>query len=123
MGGTTSADIRNNNIVNNLGLDASPTSVPYGSVGIYAETGNTQFTDINYNNYYVNPTGTGIKAIGQLSTTVSTTLSDWKTATTKDAYSVSDDPGFTSTTNLLPDNTNINSWNVFKKGIQIASIQ
>ena len=123
--GTTSADIRNNNIVNNLGIASSPTSVPYGSLGIYAETSNSQFTDVNYNNYYVNPTnpvGSWVKAVGQISTSVSATLSDWKTATTKDAYSISDDPGFTSTTNLIPDNTNINSWNVFKKGIQITSI-
>ncbi len=122
-GGTgTVRDIRNNNIVNNLGIEHLTVSTIRHESGFMPRQATAQFTDINYNNYYVNPTGTGIKAVGQLSATVSTTLSDWKTATGKDAYSVSDDPGFTSTTNLLPDNTNINSWNVFKKGIQIASI-
>ncbi|HMS99282.1 MAG TPA: BNR-repeat neuraminidase N-terminal domain-containing protein [Saprospiraceae bacterium] len=91
------ADIRNNIIVNNLGLTGA---IGYGSVGIYAATANTQFTDINYNNYVCNPTGSGLKYTGQILTTGSTLLSDWQTATTKDANSVSINPVFTSATDL-----------------------
>ena len=110
LGTGSSADIRNNNIVNTLGLASS---TGYGSCAIYAQTDNTQFTDIDFNNYYVNPTGAGVKSIGKLSTTTTAlTLSDWATATGKDLFSISADPGFTSATNLQPDVNNVNCWNI-----------
>jgi hypothetical protein len=85
----SSAYIRNNIIVNNLGLVST---TGYGSCGIYAETSNTQFTIINYNDYYVNPSGTGAKDIGRISTTACTTLAAWQVATTQDANSINADP-------------------------------
>jgi hypothetical protein len=120
LGTGTSADIRNNNIVNNLGLSGS---TGYGSCAIYAQTDNTQFTDINYNNYYVNPSGTGVKAIGKLSTTTTATIiTDWSAATGKDQFSINADPGFTSSTNLQPDVNNVNCWNINAGALPLSSV-
>jgi len=120
LGTGTSADIRNNNIVNNLGLSGS---TGYGSCAIYAQTDNTQFTDINYNNYYVNPSGTGVKVIGKLSTTTTATLiTDWSAATGKDQFSINADPGFISSTNLQPDVNNVNCWNINAGALPLSSV-
>ena len=93
----TSADMRNNNVVNNLGLLGS---TGYGAVGAYAQSSNSQFTSINNNNYYVNPTGSGVKALGQIASTASTTLSAWRTATLQDGNSISGEPFYVSTSDL-----------------------
>ncbi|HEY5533975.1 MAG TPA: T9SS type A sorting domain-containing protein [Ignavibacteria bacterium] len=120
IGTGTAADIRNNNIVNNLGLGGL---YSYGACAIYAQTDNTQFTDINFNNYYVNPSGTGVKAIGKLSTTTTATvITDWSAATGKDQFSVSADPGFTSSTNLQPDVNNVNCWNINAGGLPLSIV-
>ncbi len=97
LGAGSTADVRNNIIVNNLGLVGA---TGYGAVGVYAATANTQFTSINYNNYVVNPTGTGNKYIGQIAAAGSTTLATWQTATAQDLNSLSVDPQYTSSTNL-----------------------
>jgi hypothetical protein len=91
------ADIRNNIIVNNLGLLSS---TGYGAAGIYAVTSNAQFSAIDYNDYYVNPTGSGVKALGQIASTARTDLTGWRTATGQDANSKNFAPDFTSTTDL-----------------------
>jgi len=96
LGAGSVADIRNNIIVNNLGIGGAG----YGSVGVYAVTSNAQFTNINYNDYYVNPTGAGVKYLGQIAATGYATLAAWQGATGQDANSVSVDPMFTSNTNL-----------------------
>jgi len=120
LGAGSSADVRNNNIVNTLGLAGSS---GYGSCAIYAQGDNTQFTDIDFNNYYVNPTGTGVAAIGKFSTTITAlTLSDWATATGKDIFSITADPGFTSPTNLQPDVNNVNSWNVNAGAFPLSAV-
>ena len=97
LGAGSVGNIRNNIIVNNLGLLAA---TGYGSTAVYAVTDNTQFTAINYNDYYVNATGTGINAIGQISGTSSTTLAAWQTATGQDGNSKNVAPVFTSSTDL-----------------------
>jgi hypothetical protein len=100
LGTATIADIRNNSIVNNLGLSSA---TGYGSVAIYAQTSNAQFSTIDNNDYYVNPSGAGVKAIGKLSTTTTALdLAAWKIASAQDAHSISSDPLYTSTTDLLP---------------------
>jgi hypothetical protein len=120
LGYGTSADIRNNNIVNNLGLQSSS---GYGSCAIYAQSDNTQFAEINFNNYFVNPTGNGVKAIGKISTlTTSSTLSDWIIASVKDEFSISADPGFTSSTNLQPDVNNTKCWNVNAGAFPLSNV-
>jgi hypothetical protein len=115
----TTADIRNNVIVNNLGV--SNVSA-LGSFCIYAQNSNSQFLNIDYNNYFSNPTGTGTKAIGMISSVVSATLNSWKTATGKDRSSLNYEAGFTSNTNLLPDVNNTNVWSLNGRGTQIPSV-
>jgi hypothetical protein len=120
LGSGTTADIRNNNIVNNLGLSGS---TGYGSCAIYAQSDNTQFTDINFNNYFVKPAGGGMQAVGKISTTrTSSTLSDWVTATGKDEFSITSDPGFTSPSNLMPDVNNANCWNINAGAMPLSNV-
>ena len=91
------ADIRDNIINNNLGLLAA---TGYGAVGIYAATNNAQFNAIDYNDYYVNPSGSGVKFIGQIAATGSATLAAWQTATGQDVNSLNIQPNFVSATDL-----------------------
>jgi hypothetical protein len=90
------ADIRNNIIVNNLGRSGAS---GYGAIGILASTNNAQFTNINHNDIFINPTN-GDKYFGQINTTGQTTLANWRTASGGEAQSVSVLPVFTSTTDL-----------------------
>jgi hypothetical protein len=97
LGTGTVADIRNNVIVNNLGRLSS---LGYGSAGVYAQSANSQFSPINYNDYLVNPSGLGVKALGQISTSASTTIAAWRTASGGEVNGVSGDPLYVSNTNL-----------------------
>jgi hypothetical protein len=116
----STVDIRNNAITNNLGLSAA---TGYGSCAIFVQNSQTQFLNIDYNNYFVNPTGTGVKSVGKISTTTtSTDIGSWKTATGKDKSSLDNDPGFTTNTNLLPDVNNQNSWSLNGRGTQISTV-
>ena len=81
LGTGASADVRNNIIVNNLGLSGA---LGYGSTGIFLQTGASQLEQANFNNYVVSPTGAGVKNIGQIASTGYTTLSAWQTATGKE---------------------------------------
>jgi hypothetical protein len=116
LGAGSIADIRDNIIVNNLGLTGTRTV--FGSVGVYAVTANTQFTASNYNDYYVNPSGSGNKFIGKIAGLGSATLVAWQTATSQDMNSLAIDPLYTSSTNLalLPGSPVINA------GVSIAGI-
>jgi hypothetical protein len=116
LGTGSVADIRNNIIVNNLGLLSS---TGYGAAGIYAVTSNAQFSAIDYNDYYVNPTGSGVKAIGQIAGTACTDLTGWRTATGQDANSKNFAPDFTSTTDL---HLNVSSVNLNYIGVPISGI-
>ena len=98
VGEGTTADIRNNIIVNNLGLAAT---TGYGACGIYAETSATQFSAIDHNDYYVAATGAGVNAIGKISsTTTATTLVAWQSATGNDLKSISADPQYLGASDL-----------------------
>lgn len=80
--GITLLDIRNNIFMNSMGSypGSSRTNRTYGVVSYSA---NTAFTDINYNNYFVN----GVNPyIGYLASNC-IDLTAWQTATTKDANS------------------------------------
>lgn len=76
--------------------------------------------NVDYNNYYI-PSGTN-NFIGYYSSADISDLTTWKTATGKDKYSLSANPGFTSATNLQPDTNNADCWNLNGKGIPISSI-
>jgi len=115
----SSADIRNNNLVNNLGLLAS---TGRGSYGIVTSTNASQLEAENYNNIYVNATGNGTNRVGRVGTTDYTNINDWKGLTTDNSSDISADPGFTSATNLQPNESNPNSWYVNGTGVQISSV-
>ena len=55
--------------------------------------------NLNYNDYFASGTG-GV--LGQWGTTNTTTLSDWQTASTQDANSISSNPQFASISDLRP---------------------
>ena len=91
------AEIRNNIMVNQLGLSAS---LGLGAIGLMASTGSNQFASLDHNNYVINPAGSGIKAFGMIGGVAQSTLAAWKTATGKDAASLSIAPVFVSATDL-----------------------
>lgn len=117
LGTGSTADIKNNIIVNNLGLLAA---LGTGSIGIYLQTANTQLEACDYNNIYVNPTGTGAKYIGQIATTGYTDLATWRTASGKDLMSISVNPPFVSNNDLHIPNSSITA--IESAGIPIAGI-
>ncbi len=97
LGTGTSADIRNNIIVNNLGLLSA---TGYGSAGIFLQSASSQLEQANFNDIVVAPTGSGVKNLGQIATTGYTTLAAWKTATGKEESSQNTSVTFTSATDL-----------------------
>ena len=115
----SSAEITNNCIVNNLGLASS---TGFGTVGIYTETNSNQLENSNYNNYYINPSGSGEKLVGKIGSNNYTDLTMYKTATGQDESSFNGDPGYTSNTNLIPDVSNPDCWYSNGKGVQISGI-
>ncbi|WP_157493975.1 T9SS type A sorting domain-containing protein [Fulvivirga imtechensis] len=119
FGSGSTAEIKNNIIVNNLGLSGS---TGIGSAGIFAQTASSQFEDINYNNYFVNASGSGTNYIGRIGSTNYATLASWQAASGSDASSITADPGYTSTSNLLPDATNPNAWYANGTGVQINTV-
>lgn len=89
----TNIDLRNNIFKNNMNNTGSTGAKNYA---IYSSAPITSFTQIDNNDYYVS----GVQGVlGYLGSDI-TTLSAWKTATGKDANSLSVDPLFTSSTDL-----------------------
>ncbi len=115
----SSAEIKNNCIVNNLGLASS---TGFGTIGVYAETSSNQLENSNYNNYFVNPSGSGVKLVGKLGSNNYSDLTSYKTATGQDESSFNGDPGYTSNTNLIPDVSNPDCWYSNGKGVQVSGI-
>ncbi len=99
LGTGTVADLRDNNIVNNLGLLGA---TGFGSAGIFLQTAASQLSPSNYNNIFVNPTGTGAKNVGQIAAVGYATLAAWQTATTQDANSISANPLYLANDDLRP---------------------
>ncbi|HEX2788360.1 MAG TPA: T9SS type A sorting domain-containing protein [Ignavibacteria bacterium] len=110
----STAELKNNNIVNNLGLLAATGN---GSTGIYLQTGASQLESSDYNNIYVNPSGSGIKVVGKAATTNYATIQDWRTFSSTDANSISWDPQYLSNDFLLPQSGAFNGT-----GIPISSV-
>jgi len=107
--GVTGLDIRNNIFQTNQ-------TVGTNRYAIICNSANTAFTNINYNNYYT--TGTNIGYIGS----DRSNLANWRTGSGQDLFSVSGISGFTSATNLQPDPTSANSWNVNGSAYPIATV-
>jgi hypothetical protein len=99
IGTGTTADLKNNIINNNLGLSAA---TGFGSAGIFLQTASTQLNYSNYNDIYVNPTGTGVKYLGQIAAVGYNDLASWQTASGKDSNSISAAPQFNTLTDLKP---------------------
>jgi hypothetical protein len=93
--GGSALDIRNNIFVNSLNNSTTATSKAYA---IYSAATNTAFTTINYNDYYVS----GSQGVLGFLTSDRTNLASIVTGFGQNANSYNADPGFTSTTNLLP---------------------
>ena len=93
----TMAAIKNNIILNNLGR-LGGTGI--NTMGIAAVTSNTQFTSLDYNDYYCNATGTGTNVIGRIAATNYTTLATWKTASAQETNSLNIAPVFSSASDL-----------------------
>jgi trimeric autotransporter adhesin len=90
-------DIRNNIIVNNLGLSGG---TGIGSCGVYFQDTTNLGSILDHNLYYVNPSGTGVGAIGMVGTTASPTLGAWQAASGQEAHGAVGDPLFVSGTDL-----------------------
>uniref|UniRef100_A0A7V3E878 Secretion system C-terminal sorting domain-containing protein n=1 Tax=Ignavibacterium album TaxID=591197 RepID=A0A7V3E878_9BACT len=90
-------ELKNNNIVNKLGLLSA---TGYGSIGIFLQTASSQLSLSNYNNVFVNPTGSGVANFGQVATTGYSTLLDWQTAIMQDNNSISGNPNYVSDNDL-----------------------
>ncbi|MDD8018839.1 MAG: choice-of-anchor D domain-containing protein [Bacteroidota bacterium] len=87
--GTRAVNLKNN-IFANLESD-------YATQAIYVDTTNAPTLVSNYNNLY---SAGGSGKVGKFGVTDCATLADWKTASSQDANSVSDVPGFVSESNL-----------------------
>ncbi|MFA5010438.1 MAG: T9SS type A sorting domain-containing protein [Ignavibacteria bacterium] len=113
-------DMRNNILVN--------ASVPSGTgiASAFRRGGTTlnNYSDLSNNNLFYAGTPGESNIIFYDGTTSYQTFADFKAAVgpTRESYSVSGYPGFTSSTNLIPDGTNANSWTVYNNGTHIAEI-
>jgi hypothetical protein len=81
-------DIRNN-------IFSIPTTSGTNRYAVLSNAASTVFSYIDYNDYYTSGTNLGYIAGGNV-----LDLAAWKTATNKDANSISTDPSFTSATDL-----------------------
>ncbi|MDO9511894.1 MAG: hypothetical protein Q7J34_09055, partial [Bacteroidales bacterium] len=104
--GSTALNVRDNIFVNSYDNTTSTTDVAYS---IYCATGNTAFTSINYNDYFVSGTP-GV--LGYLSSNI-TTLAAWKTATAQDINSQNLNPSFVSDINLTPTNVSLDNLGTY----------
>jgi len=97
LGTGSTADLKNNIIVNNLGLSSG---TGYGSTGIFLQTAISQLEASDYNDILTTPAGSGAKNIGQVSATGYTSLETWQAATEMDRNSISGDPKFDTDNDL-----------------------
>ena len=95
--GITLLDIRDNIFQNSM--DSFPGSTRINTTyGVYSSSANTAFSDINYNDYFVNGVGPFVGYLGA----DQADLLAWQTATGKDANSISADPLFLAVNDLQP---------------------
>ncbi|WP_276133474.1 right-handed parallel beta-helix repeat-containing protein [Polluticoccus soli] len=78
---------------------------------------NCNFVSSDYNNIYT--AGTNLIQRTSPSTINATTLQQWRNGA-MDLNSISNDPGYISTTNLAPDPANANSWSLNGRGVHMA---
>ncbi len=93
----TAGNVSGNNVVNNLGRLST---VGAGAVALALETGAAQLTGGDTNNLYCNSTGGGTNLVGKIAATDYATMAAWRTASGRDANSISADPDYVSNTDL-----------------------
>lgn len=92
----TNIDLRNNVFSNSITNNTNTGSFAYA---IAIEAATTTFTNINYNNYFAN----GVQAMLGRNTTLNVSdLVAWQALTLSDVNSISANPLFTSTSDLMP---------------------
>jgi hypothetical protein len=92
------ADVRDNILTNSYDNSTVATDKTYA---VFAQNLTApSFTDINYNDYYVNGPVPANNFIGNLSSVNHATLAAWRTATGKDLASVSANPNFIAASDL-----------------------
>ncbi len=92
----TNIDLRNNVFVNTMNNTTVTTDKNYA---IYSSTAKSNFTNINYNDYYAS----GAQGVlGYIGGSDRTTLSAWQTATSQDGNSISANPSFVANDDLRP---------------------
>ncbi len=99
LSSVTLLDIRDNILKNSLQPISG--SMAHKTYAVLTAGTNTQFTDIDYNNYYVDGISPFIGYMGS----DKLTLADWQAATGKDIYSKNINPSFASPSDLHPTNT------------------
>jgi trimeric autotransporter adhesin len=92
-----SATVSGNNVVNNLGRLSATGG---GAAAIALEIGASQLTAGDYNNLYCNSTGGGANLVGKIGATDYATLAAWRTASGRDANSISADPQYVGVADL-----------------------
>ena len=97
LGTGTTVSMKNNIVVNNHGLLGT---AGWGAIGLFLGSAPSQLVEGDFNNYYVNPTGSGNKFIGQIGATGYSTLNLWQSATGKEGSSRNVLPVFVSQTDL-----------------------
>jgi len=90
----TSATIRNNIIVNNLGRKAS---TGIGAIGIWAVTNNSQFIGVDYNDYICAATGSGGNYVGRIGSSNYLHIANFQAASGGDVHSIERAITFVST--------------------------
>jgi hypothetical protein len=108
----SSLDVRNNIFVNKFQNTLGTSDKSYA---INSQAPSTAFTNINYNDYYVEGSAGILGYLGGDRTTLTT----WQLATGQDANSISGNPDFISDTDL---HINTNSTFVSNKGIFLLSV-
>jgi len=92
--GITNVDLRNNIFVNSMDNTTVTTDKNYA---IYSSTAASNFTAINYNDYYAS----GAQGVlGYIGNSDKTTLEDWRSASGQDSNSVSKNVTFVDSTDL-----------------------
>ena len=84
-------------MVNNLGRLST---IGAGAVAIALETSAAQLTAGDYNNLYCNSTGGGANLVGKIAASDYATMAAWRTASSRDANSVTADPQYVGNTDL-----------------------
>ena len=106
-----------NNVISNARSNGSGTGKHYALW--VTQSSYLTSTNSNYNN--LQATGTG-GYVGYDGTADRLNLSAWQTATSKDVYSLSGDPAFTSSTNLQPNVGSTNCWSLNGNGMPLALV-